>query len=119
MQTIKCKLVALTQGTYTIYVFEDINKDFTDIAKYIMCTRVPNWNPTDEPNLNDIGYLQFKYVNSGDQYFRSATETMEYYKNTAFYFINFIKEKEQINLKEFKFENYDSNGGCLSESDGN
>ena len=44
---------------------------------------------------------------------------MEYYKNTAFYFINFIKEKEQINLKEFKFENYDSNGGCLSESDGN
>lgn len=103
MQTIRCKLVAVTSGTYTVYVFEDINKDFTDTAKYIMCTRVPNWSTSDEPQLNDTGYLQFNYVNGGDQYFKAATETMEFYKNTAYYFINFIKEKEMLNQKEFNF----------------
>ncbi len=42
MQTIRCKLVALKEGTYTIYVFENLDKDITDEYKYIMCTRVPN-----------------------------------------------------------------------------
>ena len=103
VQTIRCKLVALNEGTYTVYVFEDLNKDFTDIHKYIMCTRVPNWNTSDVPEINDIGYLQYQFVNGGDKYFKAVTETMECYKSTAYYFINFIKEKEKINNKEFNF----------------
>lgn len=103
MQTIRCKLVALKEGTYTIYVFDNLDKDIIDEYKYIMCTRVPNWETCDEPKLEEIGYLQFNFVKAGDNYFHTGLLEQQVYKYTAYYFINYIKEPEKINLTEFKF----------------
>lgn len=103
MYTIKCKVVAISEGTYTTYVFEDLNRDNTDMYKYIMCTRVPNWESSDVPELNAVGYLQTKFVNAGDAYFNVALNAMSEYKYTNWYFINFIKEIEKETQKEFNF----------------
>ena len=60
--TIHAKLVAKqTDGMgYTNYVFEDIESKDNDF-KYVMCVRFPNWEQG-PINLNDIGYLNLRYV---------------------------------------------------------
>ena len=39
MLTLKCKLVAVQDGTY---VFEDVDKELNSELKYIACTKPPN-----------------------------------------------------------------------------
>lgn len=42
MLTLKCKLVAVQDGIYTNYVFEDVDKELNSELKYIACTKPPN-----------------------------------------------------------------------------
>lgn len=49
------------------------------------------------------GFLTFEPVDSGNTYYNSNTGLEEHYKHAAYYFIDFIEEKEKIEIKDFKF----------------
>lgn len=84
------KLIAVRQGNYTLYVFEDIaNKSF------IMCTRLPNWQ-TPEIEMGEEGFLKYQNVVAGEEYFEPATGIKKVYNYTNTYFINFIQKSDNI-----------------------
>ena len=58
----KVKLIAVRDGNYTVYVFQDV-----ETFEYIMCTRLPNWKIPDI-ELGVEGFLQYQIVNAGDEY---------------------------------------------------
>lgn len=87
---IKVKLVAVRGGTYTNYVFQNLNTN-----EYIMCTRLPNWQ-TPDITVGDIGFLQYNYIEAGDTYYNPETDTKDKYRYTNNYFINFVKEEKNI-----------------------
>lgn len=89
---------------YTNYVFENINEPYESEYKYITCTKLPNWNFNQNLKKGDVGFLQCEYVTAGDAYFKNTTKTSEQYNYTTCYFVNFIKEKDKINEKEFEFK---------------
>lgn len=97
--TIHAKLVAeQTDGMgYTSYVFEDIEAKDNDF-KYVMCVRFPNWEQG-PINLNDIGYLNIRYVEEGVDKWFDGTNFIPY-KYTNIIFIKFIKEKPKVDIKE-------------------
>ena len=41
-ETIKCRLVAIKNGIYTNYVFQNLNKAENDELRYITVTKCPN-----------------------------------------------------------------------------
>ena len=105
MITIKCKLVAVQEGQYTTYVFDNLNCMATSENKYVMCTKLPNWQCIDPVNIGDIGYLQYEYVEAGKLYYDRGTNTLVPYKYSNFYFINFLKEglpRDETN-KDYKY----------------
>lgn len=84
MSIIEAKLCAVRESVYTIYVFQDIKTE-----EYVMCTRLPNWNV---PNINidDIGFLEYHEVKSGEEYFNPTTEETCKFKYSNIYFNNFV-----------------------------
>lgn len=88
------KLVALREGTYTIYVFQELLTN-----EFIFCTRLPNWQV---PNIDigDIGFLQYREVRGGDEYFNPVTYTTEIYQFSNVYFTNFVRKSDVIVNKE-------------------
>jgi len=103
--TIKCKLVAVQEGQYTTYVFSDMNQSVSSPDKYIMCTKLPNWQYSATINIGDIGYLQYEYVEAGSLYYHPESNTSIPYKYSNFYFMNFLKEvtSEDTTNKDYKF----------------
>lgn len=97
--TIHAKLVAEQTDVmgYTNYVFEDIESKDNDF-KYVMCVRFPNWEQG-PINLNDIGYLNIRYVEEGVDKWFDGTNFIPY-KYTNIIFIKFIKEKPKVDIKE-------------------
>ena len=90
---VQVKLLAVREGSYTVYVFQDV------ISKeYIMCTRLPNWQVPDI-TIGDTGFLEYTEVKAGDTYFDPAEEKMNYYKYSNVYFINFIQNNEILKNK--------------------
>ena len=90
----EAKLLAIKDGVYTIYVFKDnINN------KYIMCTRLPNWQ-VQEINIGDEGYLQYQEIKAGDEYYDISIEKNKKYNYSNIYFNNFVKKSEKINKEE-------------------
>lgn len=90
----EAKLLAIKEGVYTIYVFKDnINN------KYIMCTRLPNWQ-VQEINIGDEGYLQYQEIKAGDEYYDISIEKNKKYNYSNIYFNNFVKKSEKINKEE-------------------
>lgn len=85
------RLIAIREDTYTMYVFKSL-----ETYKYIMCTRLPNWQVPDI-NINDEGYLNYQIVKAGEEYFNPETETSVKYMYSNIYFINFVKKSEIIN----------------------
>ena len=84
----EAKLLAIKEGVYTIYVFKDnINN------KYIMCTRLPNWQ-VQEINIGDEGYLQYQEIKAGDEYYDISIEKNKKYNYSNIYFNNFVKKSE-------------------------
>lgn len=88
---INAKLLAKKEGTYTVYVFRNLDTD-----SYIMCTRLPNWQ-TSDPNIGDEGFLKYSEVRAGEKYFNPATQAEESYNYSNVYFENFILRSEIIN----------------------
>lgn len=90
----KVELLAVRQGSYTNYVFKNL-----DESGYIMCTRLPNWKvPT--INIGDIGFLKYHIVIAGDEYYDPVTANKVVYNYSNIYFINFIDEEEFITNTE-------------------
>lgn len=90
----KVKLLAIREGKYTIYVFQNL-----DIPGYIMCTRLPNWQ-VPLININDVGFLKYQTVIAGEEYFDVQSQKNIKYNYSNIYFINFIDEKELIKNTE-------------------
>ena len=99
--TIKAKLVARQDGLYSNYVFQNLDEEEQSELRYITVTKCPNWQFFETLNFGDVGFLEYEYAEAGDKYYDKSTDSIQSYKHTALYFINFIKEKEN-NLKEFK-----------------
>jgi hypothetical protein len=89
------KLMATRLGTYSMYVFKDL--DVQD--NYIMCTRLPNWQ-VPEIQIGDAGFLEYQYVEAGQEYYDLATEKMAKYLYTNVYFINFIQKTDILQNNE-------------------
>ena len=103
--TIKCQLVAIQEGQYTVYVFDNLNHTLSSIDKYIMCTKLPNWQYNTPLNIGDVGYLQYEYAEAGTLYYDHSNNTHVPYKYSNFYFLTFIKEtplRDETN-KDYKF----------------
>lgn len=102
IKTLHVELVEKQEGQYTLYVFSDLEQPNDSIDKYIMVCKLPNWTGP-FPEIGDHGYIQIDIVNAGEKYYRRDTGTLVDYNYTANYFLNFVKEQEKINTKEFKF----------------
>ena len=94
IETRYVKLVAKKEepGGYVVLVFLDLTSE-----KYIMCTRLPNWE-TEIPDFNIPGFLQVREVISGKDSWYDG-ERNHYYKYTALYFWDFVKEKQKIDTE--------------------
>ena len=96
------RLLTIQDGPYSNLVFENLDVAENDLLHYITVTKVPNWN-TISPEIGDCGFLECEYVNAGDEYYERATGNTEKYKYDCCYFINFIKDKENVKTTDYKF----------------
>lgn len=85
------ELKAVREGVYTMYVFQVL-----ETKKYIMCTRLPNWQ-TPDIDIGDNGFLNYQIVKAGEEYYNPNTEELTKYQYSNIYFINFIKKSEVVN----------------------
>ena len=92
--TREVKLVAKRSGTYTNYVFKDMES-----GEYIFCTRLPNWQ-IPEIEIEDIGYLQYQIVEAGNSYVDPDTGEIILYRYNNSYLKNFVKKSDTFKNKE-------------------
>lgn len=90
----RVKLLAIRTGTYTLYVFKDLES-----GAYLMCTRLPNWS-VPEMNIGDEGFLQIELVKAGEKYFDVASGEYDFYKYSNVYFKNFMKKMADVTNSE-------------------
>ena len=88
---INAKLLAIKHGTYTVYVFKNL-----DDGSYVMCTKLPNWQ-SPEMEIGDEGFLKYEKVVAGQSYFNPATTSYQTYNYSNIYFENFINKSEITN----------------------
>lgn len=101
--TVRAKLVAVQEGVYTNYVFQNLEENENSRYRYITVTKCPNWQFNSKIHVGDSGFLEYEFAEAGDSYFDLGSESIQQYKYTACYFMNFIKEEKKDNQKEFKF----------------
>ena len=66
--TIFSQLVAKRPGTYTVYVFKNL-----DTNEYITCTKCFNWS-TPDIDVGQQGFLTYKFVRAGkDSWFNKES----------------------------------------------
>lgn len=80
----------MRESVYSMYVFKSLEED-----KYIMCTRLPNWQVPDV-TVGEEGFLQYQIVKAGEKYYDPDTERAEKYRYSNIYFINFIKKSDIV-----------------------
>lgn len=95
--------MAIQDGFYTTYVFKNLSVEESSEIRYIAVVKCPNWQYTDIIKVGDIGFINYEFVNSGEEYIDRDTGEVKTYKYTGNYFMNFIKEQMKDNTKEFKF----------------
>lgn len=100
--TIKGQLVAVHEELYINYVFKNLDEFDNSMTRYVTLTQCPNWMGK-KPEIGDIGYVEYEYVEAGDNYFCTNTGIQSKYNYTANYFISFIKDVEKVTNKEFNF----------------
>jgi hypothetical protein len=100
--TIHSKLVAKQDGIYKNYVFQNLDQADNSIFKYITVTECPNWNIGNDLKIGDIGFVEYEFVEAGEDYFKRSSQETKQYNFTTNYFLSFIKEKQEINT-EYKF----------------
>ncbi len=89
---IKATLVALREGQYTVYVFEN-----ADTGEPLMCTRQPNWDGK-ELDMFQTGYLSYKFIQAGRDCWYKADENQWFpYVFTANYFLDFVPITHTLN----------------------
>lgn len=91
---IHAKLITFREGTYTQYVFQNV-----DTKEYILCTRLPNWL-VPELNLGDTGFLEYHEVNAGEEYFDPQQQKLVFYNYSNVYFINFVLKTDILQNNE-------------------
>lgn len=101
--TIRGKLVAKQDGIYQNYVFQNLEEGDKSLYKYITVTICPNWQNVERMKIGDTGFLTAEYVVSGEPYIDKSTGMECRYKNTAIYFMNFVKDNKEIQNKEYNF----------------
>ena len=102
-ETIRAKLVAVQDGVYTNYVFKNLEEAENSKFRYITATKCPNWQYTNKIYIGDEGFLEYEYAQAGDSYYDLSTDSIQQYKYTSNYFMNFVKEEKRDNIKEFNF----------------
>lgn len=100
--TMYTQFIAKQDGIYPLLVFKNLDEKENSLLRYITTTILPNWTGK-IPDIGDSGFLECEYVDAGDEYYKRNTGSTEQYKYTACYFLNFIKEKEKIENKDYKF----------------
>lgn len=100
--TIRGKLVAKLDEQYTTMVFQNLDEPNNSLLRYITVTKLPNWTGIN-PEIGDIGFIECEYVNAGDEYYQRNTGNKEMYKYTQCYFLNFVKEQQEIINNNYKF----------------
>lgn len=100
--TILSKLVAKQDGIYKNYVFQNLDMPENSIFKYITVTICPNWQVNEVIKIGDVGFLEYDFVEAGEDYFERASQITKQYNYSTNYFMNFIRQKEEIN-KDYKF----------------
>lgn len=93
---------AISEGTYTTIVFKNLEVANDHYYRFITITVPPNWN-YNGLRVGDKGYIEYDAICGGDEYFKSSEGKIKQYNYSQYYFVNFIKEQEQIINKEFKF----------------
>ena len=101
--TVRAKLVAVQDGVYTNYVFQNLEDVENSRYRYITVTKCPNWQYNNKIKVGDIGFLEYEFAEAGTLYFDLSSNSQQQYKYTSTYFINFIKEEIKDNTKEFNF----------------
>ena len=81
---IRSKLLAVREGTYTSYVFKNLEE-----GTFIMCTKLPNWK-SPAITIGDEGFLHYKVVLAGDEYYDPQKDKNEKYLYSNIYFIDFV-----------------------------
>ena len=71
------------------------------IFKYITVTICPNWQ-NEDVKIGDVGYVEYDFVEAGENYFERDSKEVKQYNYSTNYFINFITKREDIN-KDYKF----------------
>lgn len=84
--TLKCKVMELSKGTYSKMVIQDLES-----LEYVMLTVFPNWQG-EIPSKNQIGYIEFEFVEAGTEYYNKDLKIYETYSNTHLIFKTFIQE---------------------------
>lgn len=100
--TIRGKLVAIQEEMYTNYVFQNLDEPENCLMRYVTLTQCPNWVGV-KPKIGDVGFVEYEYVEAGENYFCRDTGDTSQYKYTCCYFISFIKDIEKVTNKEFNF----------------
>ena len=89
---VKCQLLQLVRGEYTVYVFQNL-----DTNEYIMCTKLPNWNSRDI-DIGQTGFLSYKFVIGGiSTWYNKEKDCQTTYRYTANYFQDFVPLTHVIN----------------------
>lgn len=94
-KTIRACLVAKQDGIYTTYVFKDLDSE----NKYIMCTRLPNWDIA-EINLREKGFITVQEVGAGEVYYNRKEGKEIKYQHSGIYIIKFIRYNNEIKDEE-------------------
>ncbi len=99
MNTVNAQLVAKEHDIlgYITYVFK-VLEDAPFGHKYVMCVRPPNWQHRNI-DIEEKGFLTYKEVQAGDNWYDFYEGKYIPYKYTNIYFIKFVK----------KVDSYDKN----------
>ena len=102
LPTIYCQLIAKEPdiGGYTTYVFKNVENSCPFGHRYVMVTRLPNWNHKDL-DINGIGYLTYQEVIAGESTWYNGTEMVPY-NYTNIYFIKFVSKDNSKNMNNEK-----------------
>ena len=84
---------------YQTLVFKNLELNPPFGCSYVMLTVFPNWQSS-IPDINDIGYLEYKETTAGEDYYNRKTDSIDKYNFSNLVFIKFIKEKHIDNSKK-------------------
>lgn len=101
MLTAHCKLLASEKDfmNYITYVFQCLDPNPSFGHKYIMITRLPNWQHRDL-NIGEQGFLTYQEVIAGKDFWYTQEGEPIPYKYTNTYFVKFIEEKSDTSKKD-------------------